>query len=73
MSIKQIKIIMFLDLQLWPEGSYELGSVLGIGSLVFSETQHEVRDPCCVVRDWAALFEKRIFVQKLGKIGQKWA
>ena len=50
----------------WLEGSYELGSVLlsvllsgsflGIGSLVFSETQHGVRDPCLVVCDMAGFF-----------------
>ena len=57
----------FWDPRLWPEGSYELGSVylsfgpsllltgsfLGIGLLVFSETQHGVRGLCVVVRDRA--------------------
>ena len=46
------------------------GSFLGIGSLVFSETQHDVRGPC-VVRDRVAFFEKNIFSQKMGKMGQK--
>ena len=48
------------------EGFYELGSVhlsvllpgsfLGIGLLVFSETQHGVRDPWDVVHDRAGFF-----------------
>ena len=72
-------------LRLWPEGSYEIGSVrlsyrpfilpsgsfLGIGSLVFSET-HVIRGPCVVVRDRAEFFEKK-FAPKMGKITQKWA
>ena len=54
----------FLDPRLRPDGSYQLGSVcpsfnpfvllfrsfLGINSLVFSETQHDVRGPCGVVQ-----------------------
>ena len=66
-----------LDPRLWPEGSYELGSVhrsfhpsvlrsfrlsgsfLGIGSLVFFETQHRVRGPCDVVHDRAGFFEEK--------------
>ena len=46
---------LFFDPRLWPEGSCELGFVrfLGIGSLVFSETQHGVRDLCGAVRDRA--------------------
>ena len=55
-----------MDPRQWSEGFYELGSVhpsfrptvrsgsfLGIGSLVFSETQHGVRGPCGVVIDRA--------------------
>ena len=61
-----------------PEGSYKLGYVrpsfrlsvrfLGIGSLVFSETEHSVRGPYIVVCG------SRIFWKKspLGKNGQKW-
>ena len=63
------------------EGSYELGSphpafrpsvflsrcFLGIGSLVFSETQHGIRGPCVVVRDRARFFENKFFSQKWGK------
>ena len=54
--------MFFLDPRLWPEGSYELGSLLpsgsflGIGSLVFSETQHDVRGPCLVVRGRVEFF-----------------
>ena len=46
---------LFFDPRLWPEGSCELGFVrfLGIGSLVFSETQHGVRDLCGAVSDRA--------------------
>ena len=72
-----------LDPQTWPEGSYELGSVcpsvfpsgsfLGVGSLVFSETQHVVRGPfvVVVVCDRARFFEKNIFAQKMRKMGKK--
>ena len=63
------------------EGSYELGSIrlsfhpsvflsgrfLGIGSLVSTETQHGVRDPCVVMRDRAGIFGKKILSQKWGK------
>ena len=49
------------------------GSFLDIGSLVFSETQRGVRDPCVVVRGGARFFEKNLFAQKMGKMGQKWA
>ena len=76
----EVKFMLLLDPQLWPEESYELrsvspsfhpsvflfGSFLGIGSLVFSETQHGFRGPCIVVRERAGLF-----VPKKGKIGQK--
>ena len=58
------------------KGSYELGSVspsillsksfLGIGSLVFSKTQHSVRGPCVVVRGRAGFFEKKYFCPKNG-------
>ena len=73
-----------LDHRLWPEGSYELGSVLppfcpsvllsrsflGIGSLFFSETQHDVRGPCLVVCDcW--IFLKKSFCSKNGENGPK--
>ena len=37
-------------------------------SLVFSETQHGVMDPCCVVYDRAGSFENNIFAPKLEKI-----
>ena len=47
------------------------GSFLGIGSLVFSETQHGVRGPCLVVRDRARFFRKNLFAPKMGKMGQK--
>ena len=51
------------------------GSFLGIGSLVFSETQHDVRGPCLVVCDRVGFFKKNLFVPKNGengpKIGQK--
>ena len=66
-----------LNLRPWPEESYELGSIrpsilpsisfLGIGSLVFSETQYGVRGPCVVVLDRARFFEKNLFGQKMGK------
>ena len=72
---------VFWDPWPWLEGSYELGSLclsfcssvlpcrsfLGIGSLVFSETQHSVRRPCVVVRS-KAIFLKKVFLPpKLGK------
>ena len=86
----EVFIIFFVDVigpQLWPEGSYELGSVflsfhpsvlpfggfLEIGSLVFSETQHAVRGPYLVVCDRVGFFLKNIFAPKMGKMGQKWA
>ena len=47
------------------------GSFLGIASLVFSETQHDVRDPCLVVRDRAGFFQRSFFPKKMGKMGQK--
>ena len=46
------------------------GSFLGIGKLVFSETQHGVRGLCVVVRDRGRFF-KKFFVPKMGKMGQK--
>ena len=73
--------MFLLDLLLWPEGFYELGSVrpsvlsyesfLGIGSLVFSETHHGVRHPCFVVRDRTGFFGENLFDPKMGKMGQK--
>ena len=46
------------------------GSFLGIGSLVFSGTQHGVRGLCVAVRDRAG-FKEQNFVPKLGQMGQK--
>ena len=46
-------------------------SFLGIGSLVFSETQHSVKGQCVVVRDRAGFFLKKIFLSKNGKNGPK--
>ena len=46
------------------------GSFLGIGSLVFSESQHGV-NPCLVVRDRAGFFLKNLFAPKMRKMGQK--
>ena len=77
--------LSILDPCLWPEGSYELGSILpsfcpsvflsrsflGIGSLVFLETYHGVRGPCLVLRDRARIFLKNLFAPKMGKMGQK--
>ena len=58
----------FLDPRPQPEGSCEIGSVrtsfrlsvgfLGIGPLVFSETQHRVRGPYIVVCGRAGFFGK---------------
>ena len=52
-----------LELRPWPEGSHEQGlsfllseSFLGIGSLVYSGTQHGVRSPYGVMHDsWKQL------------------
>ena len=65
----------FLDPRLWPEGSYELGSVrpsilpsfclkvfLGLAHF-----HHGVRGPCAAVRDRARFFE-----EKKKKLPQKW-
>ena len=78
-----------MEPRLWLERSYELGSIrpsvrlsvllsgsfLGIGSLVFSHTQHGARGPYDVVFDRAEFFEKKYFSSKYGKsmtkIGQK--
>ena len=74
-----------MELRLWSERSYELGSIrpsvrlsallsgrfLGIGSLVFSHTQHGVRGPYDVVFDRAEFFEKNILAPNMGKVGQK--
>ena len=46
------------------------GSFLGIGSLVFSETQHGVRGLCVVVRDRTG-FKKTFFCLKNGENGPK--
>ena len=73
-------LLLLLDPQPWPKGSYELGSALlsfhlsvflfrsffGIGSFVFSETQHGVRGPCVVVRGRVRFFGKNLFAQKMG-------
>ena len=75
---------MFWDPWPWLEGSYELGSLclsfcssvlpcrsfLGIGSLVFSETQHSVRRPCVVVRS-KAIFLKKSFCPQNWENGPK--
>ena len=47
-------------------------SFLGIGSLVFSETQHGVRGPYIVVCDRAGFFGKNLHPTKKTKNGQKW-
>ena len=62
-----------------PEGSYKIGSAcpsfclpvsfLGIGSLVFSATKHNVRDPYIVVCDSWIFWKK----SPSGKNGQKWS
>ena len=56
-NASQLTFLSF-DPWMWPDGSYELrlsvlasGNCLGIGSLVFSGTQHGVRGPCGVVYD----------------------
>ena len=71
----------FLDPRLWPEGSYELGSVrpsilpsfclkvfLGLAHF-----HHGVRGPCAAVRDRARFFEekKKKIAPKMGKMEQK--
>ena len=72
--------LLFLDPRRWPEVSYELASVcpsillpsrsfLGIGSLVFSETQHGVRGLCGFVRDRARFFEEKKIVPNMVKLG----
>ena len=70
--------LSLLDPRLWPEGSYETGSVrqsfhlflgfLGFGSLLSSETWHGVRGPYIVVCDRANFFLKK---SPLGKNGKK--
>ena len=76
-----------MDPQLWPEGSYELGSVspsilssfllsgcfLEIDILVFFLKLSMVVGPCGVMHERAGIFEKNIFVPKMGKMDQKWA
>ena len=44
------------------------GRFLGIGSLVFSETQHDVRSPCGVLHDKARFFLKKVLPPKWGKL-----
>ena len=44
---------------------------LGIGSLVFSETQHGVRGPCLVACDRAGFFLKKSFCPKNGENGPR--
>ena len=86
MFIKKIgsykpKKVYILDLCGWPKRSHEIGPVclsnlpsesfLGIASLVFSETQHVVRNLCGIVCDRANLFEKKKkFFSKDEKKGQ---
>ena len=74
--------VTYLEPRPWPEGSYELGSVLlpvllsgsflGIGSLVYSETLYGVRGPYGDVRDKARPFCK-ILPAKMTKNYQKWS
>ena len=85
MFIKKIgsykpKKVYILDLCGWPKRSHEIGPVclsnlpsesfLGIASLVFSETQHVVRNLCGIVCDRANLFEKKKIFSKDEKKGQ---
>ena len=50
------------------------GSFLGIGSLVFCETQHGFRGPCGVLRHKTGFLERKNFALKMGKMGtKKWA
>ena len=70
---------VFLDPWPWPEGSCEIGSVrpsfrlsvsfLGIGSLVFPETQRGVRGPYRVVYD-SQIFGKNRHQAKITKNGK---
>ena len=46
------------------------GSFPGIGSSVFSETRHSVKDLCVVVHERARFFEKNL-AQKMGKMCKK--
>ena len=78
--------ILFLDAWLSPEGSYEIRSVcllalpfifpsvsfLGIGSLIFSETLHDVRGLYIVGCNRARFFEKYSHQAEMTKNGQKW-
>ena len=64
-------LILLLDPRWWPKGSYEKclpillpGRSLGIGSLVFSETQHGIRGSCGVVYDRDGFFDNNIFAPK---------
>ena len=62
-----------LDPWLWPEGSYELGSVLpsrsflAVDSLAFPETQHGVTGPCVVVHESWICKKENLLSQKWGK------
>ena len=47
-------------------------SFLGIGSLVFSESQHGVMGPCIVVSDRAGFFGKKTHQAKMTRNGEKW-
>ena len=68
-----------MDPRLQPEGSYEIRSArlsfrlpvsfFAIGSLVFSETLHGVRDPYIVVCDRAGIFGKNPHRAKMTKNG----
>ena len=43
---------------------------IGIGSLVFSGTQHGARDPCGVMHEKPGFLESHIFACNMGKIAQ---
>ena len=74
-------LVAILDLRHRPEGCYKIGSVLmsfrpsfclsvnffGIGSLVFSETLHDVRGPYIVVCDRVGFFGKNPHRAKMAK------
>ena len=49
-----------------PAALLSFQSVIGIGSLVFSEPQHGARGVCGVVRDRAGFFGKFFFAPKIG-------
>ena len=58
----RLSVLPYFHLSVLPSGSF-----LGIGSLVFSETQHGVWGPCLVVRDRAGFFFKNLFAPKMGQ------